>query len=199
MYEESPGEFPFLPDRSQAIPMKWVGKIFEILGHRYGQQFLRRWDGLEMMKVHLEWAVELGRFRSRPDCIQYALEHLPADKPPTLGEFRALCNSAPEPNTPRLEAPKGKPPAEVVQAIKAIGSPSDPKAWAYRLKARDEAGDVIPSYSRRCYREALGCCEPALRLRQMHRQRQRRIRLCHLPASAGLREIQGLARWRHGA
>ena len=156
MYEESPGEFPFLPDRSQAIPMKWVGKIFEILGHRYGQQFLRRWDGLEMMKVHSEWAVELGRFRSRPDCIQYALEHLPADKPPTLGEFRALCNSAPEPNVPRLESPKSAPPAEVVQAIKAIGSPSDPKAWARGLKAREMAGEKLLAVQRSFWRLTLG-------------------------------------------
>ena len=142
-----------MPD---ALPVEWVHRIFAKLAVRYGQSFLRRWDGLDIKAVHADWAEQLARFQSRPDCIKYALDNLPADKPPTVSEFRAICNAAPEPNVPRLESPKSAPPAEVVQAIKAIGSPSDPKAWAYRLKARDEAGDVIPSYSRRCYREALG-------------------------------------------
>ena len=141
---------------SDALPVEWVHRIFAKLAVRYGQSFLRRWDGLDIKAVHADWAEQLARFQSQPDCIKYALDNLPADKPPTVSEFRAICNSAPEPNTPRLEAPKSAPPAEVVQAIKAIGNPTDPKAWAHGLKAREMAGEKLLAVQRSFWRVALG-------------------------------------------
>lgn len=141
---------------SDALPVEWVHRIFAKLAVRYGQAFLRRWDGLDIKAVHADWAEQLARFAARPDCIKYALDNLPTDKPPTVSEFRALCNAAPEPNVPRLAAPKSVPPAEVVQAIKAIGSPHDPKAWAYTLQAREKAGEQLHTVQRRFWREALG-------------------------------------------
>ena len=149
---------------SDALPAKWVEQIFGKLAIRYGRQFLGRWEGVDMADVRADWAVQLGGFRARPDCIAYALGKLPIDKPPTVGEFRSLCNSMPErTEVARLDWKRGRIPANVLQALDKLEETKEVDAqyagargWAYRLRDRESAGDVLSNAQRKCWREALG-------------------------------------------
>lgn len=147
-----------------ALPAKWVEQIFGKLSVRYGRQFLARWDGLDLADVKSDWATQLAGFRARPDCIAYALDHLPVDKAPGVGEFRQLCNAKPEAHEVlRLEHKRGPIPAEVMKALDRLKEPSEvkgqydgPRGWAYRLRDREAAGDKLGLCQRRFWREALG-------------------------------------------
>jgi hypothetical protein len=124
------------------LPEPWVKKIFQKLSVVYGRDFLSRWEGQNLEDVLRDWGHELGGFSDQPDAIRFGLENLPADKPPTVLQFRAICNACPAPVLPRLPAPESRPAPEVVaqarqmrQAISEI----PPKAWAWKLKAYEEA------------------------------------------------------------
>ena len=43
----------------------------------------------------------------------------------------------------------------IVSKLGGIGS-ANPRAWAHLLKAREQAGERLPGYSKRAWREALG-------------------------------------------
>lgn len=145
------------------LPAKWVEQIFGKLSVRYGRQFLNRWEGLDIADVKADWASQLGGFTRRPDCIAYALDHLPVDKSPTVGEFRALCNSKPESHEVlRLEHKRGPIPASVMAALDRLKEPSEVDrqyqgcmGWAYRLRDREAAGDQLGVCQRRFWREAI--------------------------------------------
>lgn len=149
----SPSESPI--DR---LPMRWVERIFARLAVRYGRPFLARWDGLSMADVHADWADVLRGLDRRPSAIAYALEHLPIDRPPTAGEFRALCNACPQEPIPEVPAPPADP-ARVAAATAACRG-SRPqilgaRAWAERLRARELAGEHLSPYSCNAWRVAL--------------------------------------------
>ncbi len=117
------------------LPSDWVDKIFTKLSLLYGRDFYGRWDGQDIGAVKDDWAHELGGFADKPYCIAYALKNMPPDKPPTVLQFRALCNKAPDENVPRLESPRSEPPPEIVARIGAVlAAPVDYKAWAKRLR-----------------------------------------------------------------
>lgn len=127
-----------------SLPLSWVDRIFDKLSVRYGQAFLRKWDGLDMKVVKADWAEELAGFSEHGNSIAWALQNLPAEKPPNVGEFRAIANRAPAPNVPRLERSPAEVPAEIRGKIDAIVKPAkgkDYRAWAKVLMARHEAGD----------------------------------------------------------
>ena len=88
-----------------SLPAAWVEKIFEKLTVTYGHQFLGRWSGLDLEAVKADWAHELARFQQNPKALAYALENLPAGDPPTVLEFRAICNRRPDDPGPALPAP----------------------------------------------------------------------------------------------
>lgn len=147
------------PDRS--MPMPWVDKIFDKLTLVYGQTFLRRWADIDLAAVKADWAHELAGFTHHPSSIAWALQHLPADKPPTVLEFRLLARKAPPEVLPQLEAPKADP--AVIAAVVAGLSPSireprgdDGKEWARRLLSKHANGFKVPRISLRFAREALG-------------------------------------------
>ena len=100
------------------LPDSWVKSLFARLQVRYGSAWNRMWDGVDMDAVMADWADELGGFANNPDAIKRALANLPPDRPPTLGQFRAICIGAPgdvHDKPGRLEAPSTSP--EVVAAI----------------------------------------------------------------------------------
>lgn len=118
-----------------SLPASWVDRIFEKLTVAYGHDFLRRWEGLDMAMVKADWADELAGYGSMPQAIKYGLDNLPADKPPTAKQFRAICNTVPMATHLALPAPV-EPQSEAVRArVAAVGQVAgDPKAWAKRLR-----------------------------------------------------------------
>lgn len=148
-----------------ALPLPWVDRIFDKLMLVYGRDFTGRWEGLPLDAVKTDWAHELSGFEKHPDAIKHALQTLPAAKPPTVYEFRNLANTCPQMATVELPRAPVNPAivAMVVNGMKpATDAPHAMKEWAYRLKARHEAGDKLNSNQIRCYREALGLDTPTL-------------------------------------
>jgi hypothetical protein len=118
-----------------SLPASWVDRIFEKLTVAYGHDFLRRWEGLDMAMVKADWAEELAGYGSMPYAIKYGIEHLPADKPPTAKQFRAICNTVPVATQMALPAPLEKPSPAVLERIASVGVVAgDPRAWANRLR-----------------------------------------------------------------
>ena len=145
---------------STPLPARWVDAIFDRLSVRYGRSFLDRWSGLDMAAVKQDWAVQLAGLQDRPEAIKHALENLPTDFPPTVGQFRDVCSRAPQyakalPAPQADEAVKGDAIVRL-QEMFEVGHAHDPKAWARRLKARHESGERLNRYQVACYREALG-------------------------------------------
>lgn len=139
-----------------SLPASWVDRIFEKLTVAYGHDFLRRWEGLDMAMVKADWAEELAGYGAMPQAIKYGLDHLPADKPPTAKQFRAICNTVPVATQMALPAPVNKPSPQVLARIATVGQVSgDPKAWARKLKAREEQGDRLTAAQRSMWRTAL--------------------------------------------
>lgn len=146
-----------------SLPDKWVDAIFERCTLVYGQDFLRRWDGMNLVGVKADWARELSPYRAAPEAISYALEHLSPDRPPTVLQFRDLCRHAPQRAQPLLP---GEPqdPQRVQQALAKLGQvrggKRHPRAWALALKQREESGEHLSPFQKACWREALA---PAMR------------------------------------
>ena len=107
-----------------SLPSSWVEPIFTKLTLIYGQQFLRRWQDLDLDAVKADWAHELDGLDKSPKRIAYALQNLPPEKPPTVLEFRAIAWKMPaESNNALAEmlAHKGsKPSLETLAAIARI-------------------------------------------------------------------------------
>lgn len=151
-----------------SLPIPWVDKIFTKLALVYGREFAARWEGMTISDVKTDWGHELAGFANHPEAIAFALQHLPADRPPTVLQFRDLARKAPAPELPRLPEPKADPArvsaelAKLAPTKQAFSSgPVDHKAWAKRLIARHEAGERLNMTALRFAREALGIPQPA--------------------------------------
>lgn len=97
------------------LPSSTIEAIFTKLSLVYGRDFLSRWEGLELQDVKTDWAHELAGVSN--ESVRYALKNLPAQKAPTVLEFRNLARNAPPPEFVRIDAPKANP--EVVKAALA--------------------------------------------------------------------------------
>lgn len=146
-----------------SLPLKWIDRIFEKLTMTYGRDFMDRWKGLSTADVKTDWANELAGFERWGEAIAYALENLPASKPPTVLEFREIARKAPKPDRPALPEPKPDPERLRVELDKLetlrrgvqVGNRVDHKAWARRLIARHEAGEILKPYTLKCAQAAL--------------------------------------------
>ena len=143
-----------------SLPAAWVEKLFAKLTVTYGRDFSARWEGLDPDAVKADWAETLGGYVANPDAIGYALEHLPADKPPTVLSFAEICRRAPVAAPLALPAPPPDPEIAktALSAIKRMNnrSPGD-RSWAHRLKDREErnTGSRLTQFQRDAWREAL--------------------------------------------
>lgn len=104
-----------------SLPDAWVDRIFERLTLTYGRQFLSRWEGLDLLAVKADWAQHLSGFQQNPDAIRYGLDHLPADQPPTVVQFAAVCRRYAPAAAPQLPAPKPTP-ERLAQHLAALGT-----------------------------------------------------------------------------
>jgi len=113
-----------------------------------------------MTDIKTVWAHELASFADNLKAIGWALENLP-DYCPNLMQFKSLCKQAPKPDYVQLDSPKV--PAEIVDSeilkmVKTLVEPQkdkDYKAWARRLKERDEAGEALSPHQIWSYKTAL--------------------------------------------
>lgn len=143
-----------------SLPIEWVEKIFRKLTLAYGRDFLARWEGITLADVKTDWMHELAGYENAPEAIAFALQNLPASRPPTVFEFREMCRKAPRKAEAQIEY---KPdPARLAEELKKLNQSRkaprqnvDCKAWAKALKARHEAGENLGQYQIFCYRKAL--------------------------------------------
>jgi len=148
------------------LPASWVDALFARLTVRYGAAFMRQYADIDATAVKADWADVLGVFANRPDAIRHGLEHLPADKPPTVGQFRLLCAGVPTivpPQLPIANEMRAEPSrvAELVASVKPKQA-KDPRGWALRLRRIEtEQGGEMPNgrrmtrAAREMWREAL--------------------------------------------
>lgn len=146
------------------MPLPWVEKIFRKLTLVYGRDFLSRWEGQEINGVIDDWALELAGFANWPEAIGWALNNLPADRPPTVLQFRDICRRAPGKAMLALPEPPADPERLKAELAKLASVPvvqrQDPKAWAQRIMARHAHGDRLSTISVRFAREAIGIPQP---------------------------------------
>ncbi len=141
----------------EPLPSAWVDAIFSKLAIRYGSAFTDRWRDVDVALVKADWAERLGGFRSKPECISYALENLPPVKAPTVDEFRFIANGAPT-NVKQLPPPKATPEviAKAMQALQINHDKPGPKDWAKRILDNHANGIPVKPICLRFAREALG-------------------------------------------
>lgn len=141
--------------------MKAIDRLFHRLSATYGAEWDRAMGQTPINDAKTVWAHELQPFKFSLNRIAWALENLP-DRCPNVIQFKNLCRQAPAPETIALPEPKADP-ARVAAELAKLGSirvaekpVNGMKEWAYRLQARDKAGEAINANQRRCYRAALG-------------------------------------------
>ena len=153
-----------------ALPDGWVERIWAIMRASYGAEFDRQWqcpEGVEpsrhVQEMKWHWGRELRGFQQSPNAIQFALDNLP-ERPPNLIQFKALCTRRPEVRRQALPSPKADP-AMVEEIMSRLQRPEgyDPKAWAYNLREREEAGEKLGVVQRRFWRDAIDPLEEILR------------------------------------
>ena len=140
-----------------SLPLTWIDRIFDKLALVYGRDFLDRWAGIPISQVKTDWCHELSGFESHPEAIKHALQTLPADRPPTVFQFRDAASKAPKIAALTLPLP----PADPVFVKKLVAELSKPssfgkKDWAKAFKSRHDLGEKLSSNQIRCYRLALG-------------------------------------------
>lgn len=139
-----------------SLPDAWINSLFARLQVRYGAAWLRMWEGVDITAVKADWAQELGGFAIHPDGIKHGLNNLPADRPPTVAQFVALCQRRPDPKMPALPAPVTD--SAIVAAVKKVIGPksdTDPKAWAHALRRREQMCERLSITQRAMWRAAL--------------------------------------------
>jgi hypothetical protein len=67
----------------------------------YGASFLRQWEGVDLDLVRQDWKQQLGRFLTYRPSMDYAIDRLKGEFPPSAITFREYCNAGP--NIPRDE------------------------------------------------------------------------------------------------
>lgn len=127
------------------------------MGLHYGSKLDSMWSGVKPEELRAHWANELAGFQDMPEAIGHALDNLPESFPPTLGEFKKLCLSVPRKVAFELPPPKANDSfvASIFQKVKDAPKESDPKAWAYRLRARERACERLTAAQRTMWRAAL--------------------------------------------
>lgn len=143
-----------------------VDHVFAVLAATYTAAWERSLGTTPISDVKTAWAYQLGQFthsQTAKRAILWGLRNLP-DSVPSAIQFRNICRMAPVTEALALPAPAADPArvaAELAKLAPLRTKPSESaghgmKAWAYRLKSRDEAGESVNMNQRRCYKAALG-------------------------------------------
>jgi hypothetical protein len=130
-----------------ALPDAWVDHLFSKLAVRYGDAWIRKWEGIPIAAVRADWAQVLGGLDG--NALTYGLANLPPDYPPTAAAFRQACNARPlQDQLPQLPPPTAVQRERLEQLRAGLAealAPKDPRAWAQRLLQRAQAGHATPT------------------------------------------------------
>ena len=69
--------------------------IFGRMNAIYGNDFARKWDGIDANLIRNEWVSTLGRLLTYRPMMDYALAHLDPARPPSSLLFRKICQDGP--------------------------------------------------------------------------------------------------------
>ena len=101
------------------IPPELVDQVFAKFGLRYTKRWAEEVAEIDLGELRDEWRRQLAGFDLR--AIRWALDCLPDSRPPTVGEFRALCRTWPgRPSEPEKMPARHRPPREIAEAMRAI-------------------------------------------------------------------------------
>lgn len=146
------------------LPNSWIEKIFTYMSGLYGSKFSDLWRGSDLNTVKQLWAEKLGGFEPIPGAIKEALDALDGKPfPPTLPEFLELCRESARRQTAQKPMLEHKPTPEEIKRgqeaasklYTALSQKNDHKAWARRLKARNESGEKLSLLQIQGYQDAL--------------------------------------------
>lgn len=132
-----------------------IDELFAKLVVRYGSEWFRQWQGVDEELVKQDWMDQLGGLSMR--AIRYGIENLPTSKPPTVGQFKALCLNVPPPPVKALPAPKPdrrRLREEFAKLRDVLSSARDPRAWIHRLEERRQRGERLTETQMRALQSA---------------------------------------------
>lgn len=69
--------------------------IFGMMGAIYGATFNRHWDGMDLDLVRQVWRDKIGSFLTYKPSLDYALNRLDGNFPPSAITFKEFCNAGP--------------------------------------------------------------------------------------------------------
>jgi len=175
----------------QAVPQKWVERLFATMSATYGARFADLWRVSDISQVKRQWGIELAKLTASQ--IKAGRENLmDLVRSPTLPEFIAHCRQSRadvvahttqqlvhEPRTTPEQAAAGK--AMVRNAIRSLRMDQPSADWAFRMllngaqrshEALRCARDAVTSPAGK---EAVEACETPEKREQYRALRQRVI------------------------
>jgi hypothetical protein len=90
--------------------------IFSTMNAIYGARFETNWQNVDPQIIRQVWKERLGRFLTYKPSLDYALEHLKGEFPPSAVTFREMCNAGPNiPDKPVVAITRQKTQAEIAE------------------------------------------------------------------------------------
>jgi hypothetical protein len=105
--------------------------IFGRMNAIYGNDFARKWDGIDANLIRTEWIGTLGRFLTYRPVMDYTLLHLDPARPPSSLQFRKICQDAPA-------IPSRQPLAQVEHKVPAYSEEAKREALAKLAQLRKQ-------------------------------------------------------------
>lgn len=133
--------------------------IFGRLAVRYGDRWRAKWDGMPLEAVKADWAMQLAHCRR--EALMYAMEHLPVEFPPTVGQFLEIARRAPQSDAQQQiedKRPRYHDRERMVELMTRLADAircKRPMAWAYALQEREARGEDLDVHQRAAWRFAL--------------------------------------------
>lgn len=91
--------------------------IFSTMNAIYGARFETNWQNVDAQIVRQVWKERLGRFLTYKPSLDYALNHLKGEFPPSAVTFREMCNAGPKiPDKPVVAITRQKTQAEIEES-----------------------------------------------------------------------------------
>ena len=108
---------------NECTPDEGLDYVFGRMSAIYGAAFLRHWEGVDHELVRQEWKQQLGRFLTYRPSMDYAIDRLKGEFPPSAITFREFCNAGPNIPTNQVQLeynPKPVDPEVVAEARRKL-------------------------------------------------------------------------------